>query len=154
MVHFEVPITWYTLKRPATTKESGESFLNGNRIAVSKTTDIRNALVAFGFSARMDRIQRYYDEWKWLFKGCRKGVGWTTPALTICNVARGRIDAFIDFGASSVGHAAAGLILKNAGGVIRSYNSDGYDHRVEGVIGCTAGLGNEILKLNRSRDKC
>jgi len=135
------------------TQDTGTSYLNGNPISVSRTTDLREALVVFGFSARMDRIRRYYQEWPWIFEGCRKAVGWTTPALTLCNVARGRIDAFIDFGASSVGHAAASFILKNAGGIVRSYDLTEYSHCAEGVIGCTPGLLEEITaKRHRNCD--
>ena len=130
----------------SSTQDAGASYLNGKRISVSRTSDLREALVVFGFSARMERIRRYYEEWTWIFEGCRKGVGWTTPALTLCNVARGRIDVFIDFGAGSVGHAAASLILGNAGGVVRSYDLTEYNHRMEGVIGCTPGLLEEIMK--------
>lgn len=122
------------------TRAEGVSCLNGKRIRVSETCELRRALVVFGFSARMDRIRRYYEDWGWIFDGCRKGVGWTTPALTLCNVARGRVDAFFDFGASPVGHAAASLILGNAGGVVRNYDLTEYDHRTTGVIGCTPGL--------------
>lgn len=128
------------------TKHAGASYLNGKPISVSQTSDLREAMVVFGFSARMDRIRRYHEEWQWLFEGCRKAVGWTTPALTLCNVARGRIDAFIDFGASSVGHAAASLILRNAGGIVLGYDLAEYDHRREGIIGCNPGLLDEIMR--------
>ncbi len=127
------------------TRESGASFLNGKRIAASRTSDLREALVVFGFSARMERIRRYYEEWQPIFDGCRKGVGWTTPALTLCNVARGRIDAFIDSGADSFGHAAASFILRNAGGAVRSYDLTAYDHRRQGVVGCAPGLLDAIV---------
>lgn len=124
----------------ASTKAAGASYLNGKPISVSQTAVLREALVVFGFSARMDSIRRYYEEWTWVFEGCRKAVGWTTPALTLCNIARGRIDAFFDFGASSVGHAAASLILRNAGGTVLGYDLAQYDHRRKGVIGCSPGL--------------
>ncbi len=131
------------------TQDNEGSYLNGNRISVSRTSDLREALVVFGFSARMERIRRYYQEWQGIFEGCRKGVGWTTPALTLCNVARGRIDVFIDFGASPVGHAAASFILKNAGGMVRSYDLSEYNHGREGVIGFTPGL---LAELQKKRD--
>lgn len=127
-------------------EEPKTSCLNGNPISVASTPDLREALVVFGFSARMDRIHRYYREWQWIFEGCRKAVGWTTPALTLCNVARGRIDVFIDIGASPVGHAAAALILKNAGGIAMNYDLDPYDHRREGVVGCTPTLLHEVRR--------
>lgn len=135
------------------TENSGVSLLNGKPIHVSRTTELREALVVFGFSARMERIRRYYEEWSWLFEGCRKGVGWTTPALTLCNVARGRIDAFVDFGASPEGHAAAALILKNAGGIVLGYDRAEYDHRKKGVIGYTPGLLSEMTRSTKGESE-
>lgn len=127
------------------TKELGTSFLNGNQISVSSTSEINQALVAFGFSAKMAAIQQYYQDWKILFESCRKGVGWIAPALTLCNVARGRIDVFIDCGASMVGQAAASLILKNAGGVLLNYDMTEYSYQSKGIIGCNSAMV-KILK--------
>lgn len=122
------------------TSTSGKSFLNGNEITVSKTADIENALVAFGFSAKMSAIQKYYQGWQTLFESCRKGVGWIAPALTLCNVARGRVDAFIDFGASTYGQAAGSIILKNAGGMLFNYDMTEYSHQSTGAIGTNSKL--------------
>lgn len=126
------------------TKVLGVSFLNGQKISVSRTSTIEKSLVAFGFSARMDTIGRYYNDWGHLFADCRKGVGWIAPALSLCNVARGRIDVFIDYGASMHGQAAASLILKNAGGILINGDMTVYSHRSSGVIGSTPGLGKDL----------
>lgn len=132
----------------SSTQSQGQSFLNGQVISVSQTTAIESSLVAFGFSARMDQIERYYQDWNSLFTGCRKGVGWICPALSLCNVARGRIDAFIDYGASMHGQAAASLIVKNAGGVLFDAEMTPYSHQSVGIIGATEGLESD---LRRSR---
>jgi len=118
----------------------GEACLNGQPIAVSKTQSLDEALVVFGFSAQMDRIQRYRDDWPDLFERCRKGLGLLAPSLNICNVARGRIDGFIDHGSSMEGHAAAALILANAGGVVRNYDRSEWDHRSQGIVAVNAAL--------------
>lgn len=131
------------------TKKLGVSFLNGQQVSVSQTSDIKDSLIAFGFSAKMAAIQRYYRDWQVLFESCRKGVGWTAPALTLCNVARGRIDAFIDFGASTFGHAAGALILKNAGGKLFNYDMTEYSHQSTGIIASNSKLI-DILKENRA----
>ncbi len=124
--------------------EEGRSFLNGDPIAVSQTSSLSASLIAFGFSANLPAIQRYHDEWRTVFETCRKGVGWVAPALTLCNVARGRIDAFIDFGASMMGQAAASLILRNAGGTVLNYDLSEYDHRSKGIVGCTPSILDEL----------
>lgn len=100
----------------------GKSYLNGNEIHVSETDRIENALVTFGFSANYMNINKYYEKWSYIFDNSKKGLGALSPALNICNVARGRIDCFIDFGSSMEGHAGAALILKNAGGAVLNYD--------------------------------
>ena len=60
------------------------------------------------------------------------------PSLTLCNVARGRPDAFIDSGCSMEGQAAASLILRNAGGAMRNNDASPYDHATTGIIASAA----------------
>lgn len=126
------------------------AFLNGQRISPSPTTEIRDSLVAFGFSANMMAIQRYYDEWKPVFDQCAKGVGWITPAVTLCNVARGRLDAYFDFGASPAGQSSGGYILQKAGGIAMDYDSfDHYDYRTKGIVACGPGLVEALKKARK-----
>ena len=131
------------------TKASGQSFLNEQPISVSQTSEIGQSLVAFGFSAKMQAIQQYYQDWPRLFTDCRKGVGWTAPALTLCNVARGRIDVFVDFGASTFGQSAGAFILKNAGGTLFNYDMADYSYQSIGIIGSTSSLVG-VLKSSRA----
>jgi myo-inositol-1(or 4)-monophosphatase len=111
-----------------------KSFLNGEVINVTETEDINDALVAFGFSANYKNIANYYQQWSYVFENCKKGMPLITPALTICNIARGRIDVFIDSGCSMEGQSAAALILKNAGGHVLNYDFSDWDHRQKGII--------------------
>lgn len=68
-------------------------------------------------------------------------------SLTICNVARGRIDSFIDFGCSMEGQAAAALILKNAGGKVFNYDFSEWDHRQKGIVAT-----NGVIDLQKYRN--
>jgi len=68
------------------------------------------------------------------------------PALTICNVARGRIDAFIDFGSSMEGQSAAALILKNAGGKVINYDLSAWSHNTKGIIATNGSLDLSVLR--------
>lgn len=114
--------------------ETGISFLNENEIKVSEVNKIEESLTAFGFSANITSINKYYDEWKEIIESCKKGIAWICPALSICNVARGRLELFIDFGASYEGQSAASLILKNAGGKMLNYDRSEYSHKIKGGI--------------------
>lgn len=124
-----------------------KSFLNENEIHVSNTNKIENALVAFGFSANFKNINKYYKDWTRLFNNCKKGLGVLSPALNICNVARGRIDCFIDFGSSMEGHAGASLILKNARGMNLNYDLTSWDYKTKGIIATNKTLLSSLIRM-------
>lgn len=97
-------------------------FCNGVPINVSDIKLLQNARVVFGFSANFKNINRYHSEWSSVFDNSLKGLGLLSPAMNLCNVARGRTDAFIDFGCSQEGQIAGGYILEKAGGKILNYD--------------------------------
>jgi len=128
-----------------TAQEGAEhALLNGEPIRVSGTARLEDALVAYGFSARMSAIERYHAEWRHVWDTSGKGVAWIAPAPALCNLARGRIDIFIDYGAEPHGHAAAAFIVGKAGGIVYGYGLDRYDHRARGVVACSPLLAEEL----------
>lgn len=120
------------------------SYLNGKVLQASETDNISEALIVFGFSANFTNISSYYKDWQILFTDCKKGMGLLSPALNICNVARGRTDCFIDFGSSMEGHAGAALILEKAGGTALNYDLSQWDYRSKGIA---AGNRKIVTKL-------
>lgn len=121
-------------------EEKYEALCNGVPIHVSMTNLLHEARVVFGFSANFKNINRYHSEWGTVFDGCLKGLGLLSPAMNLCNVARGRIDAFIDYGCSMEGQAAGGFILQKAGGKILNYDKSSWNHRETGIIGTNGRL--------------
>ncbi len=113
---------------------TGISTLNGNAICTSNTSSMGRSLLAFGFSVQPQQIERYISRWSGIIGTMKKGLPQICPALSICNVARGRIDAFFDFGCSFEGQAAASLILKNAGGAMYDYPGTAYSASTKGGI--------------------
>jgi len=130
-------------------KSLKKSYLNGKEISVSDTGTISESLVAFGYSSIYKNIEKYYKKWHEIFDHCKKGMGSLSPALNICNVARGRIDCFIDFGCSMEGQAAGGLILKNAGGIVYNYDLTEWDYKAKGIIAINRNLQEEIERINK-----
>ncbi len=121
-------------------EEKSEAYCDCIPISVSKTSLLQEARVGFGFSANFKNINRYHSEWGIVFDGCLKGLGLLSPAMNLCNVARGRIDAFIDFGCSMEGQAAGGYILQKAGGSLLNYDRSTWKHYETGVIGTNGHL--------------
>lgn len=111
------------------------AFCNGQKISVSHKKLLHESKIVFGFSANYGNIERYHSEWTNIFDGCLKGLGLLSPAMNLCNVARGRTEAFIDFGCSMEGQAAGGYILEKAGGNVLNYDQSSWDHSIKGIIG-------------------
>ena len=115
-------------------RATGVSTLNGRAIRTSNTSSIEQGLFAYGFSVNPQQIERYFNRWSTIIGNMKKGLPQICPALSICNVARGRIDAFFDYGCSFEGQAAASLILKNAGGAMYDYSGSEYSVSTKGGI--------------------
>ncbi|KNY25477.1 inositol monophosphatase family protein [Pseudobacteroides cellulosolvens] len=130
------------------TKDEGKSFLDGKEINVSQNNEIGDCLAVFGFSANYNNIQRYYKDWSCIFENAKKGMPLLSPALNICNVARGRTDFFIDLSSNMEGHSAAALILKNAGGKVYNYDFTEWDYKSKGII-----VTNGKVCLEQYKDK-
>jgi len=137
---------------------SGELYLadatgaarNGAPIACSNTSDLRHGLVAFGLSMIPANVERMLSEWRSVCEVERKGLALLAPALNICAVACGRTDAFIDFGSTVTGHAAAAFILQRAGGAVTNYDGAEWDHHADGII-ATNGRLDRALTAHRRR---
>lgn len=93
--------------------------LNDRRIRVSKQTQLQQALLGTGVSARnVTQTQRYLPTFEALMGKC-VGVRRTgSAALDLVYVASGRLDGFWEFGLRPWDIAAGALIIKEAGGLI------------------------------------
>ncbi|MDA3852564.1 MAG: hypothetical protein PF447_15045 [Spirochaetaceae bacterium] len=117
------------------TEESiDKSNLNNSEIRVSDVSKLKDSFLAFGFSAHPQKIKLYLDNWSFEMESCKKALPWIGPALSICNVARGRVEGFIDYGCSMEGQAAASFILHNAGGVSLNIDGSSFDYETKGGI--------------------
>lgn len=116
------------------------AYCNGVPIEVSTVDRLKDARIVFGFSADYRNIHRYHSEWGIVFDSCQKGLGLLSPAMNLCNLARGRTDAFIDFGCSMEGQAAGGYILQKAGGQLLNYDRCKWNHCETGIVAMNGSL--------------
>jgi myo-inositol-1(or 4)-monophosphatase len=121
-------------------KNDGSAYLNGKSIQVSNTTKIDEAIFVVGLSYNREKYQEYLNTWGNLLDQCKKVLFWVAPAQSICNVAQGKVDGFIDRDASIFGQSAAAFILNNARGELLNYDMSGYEHHKKGGIFLTKGL--------------
>ncbi len=126
--------------------EENISYLNDDVIRVSEE-EIQNSIFVLGLSFNPKKYSEYMRDWENILTKTKKCLFWTAPAQTICNVACGKINCFIDMGCSTHGQSAASLILRNAGGYLTDYDCTKYSHNSEGIIAASPELYNKIEKL-------
>ena len=83
-------------------------------------------------------------------KLARKTIIIFSPALNLCNLARGKIDGFVDIGTTPEDHAAGYLIAKEAGGKVQNYHSDSWNVGTSGIIASNSKIQSSLLKLTRN----
>jgi myo-inositol-1(or 4)-monophosphatase len=96
--------------------EGGPAMLNGRRIFASKRKNLEHAIVSIGFSKDAASLRENLPVFNALVGSVRKMRMMGAAALSLCFVAAGRFDAYIESGISLWDIAAGGLILERAGG--------------------------------------
>jgi myo-inositol-1(or 4)-monophosphatase len=109
-----------------TASKGAGAFLNDRRIRVSKTLNIKDALLCTGFPykefAHFDRYLAVFKEMTQKSSGVRRPGA---AALDLAYVAAGRFDGFWEQGLNPWDVAAGGLMILEAGGLIADFNGEG-----------------------------
>ncbi len=121
------------------------AYLNMEEISVSGRGDLSGSFVALAYAAREDKIRDGIVLLERLVLLCRRVVVNFAPALDLCNIARGRIDALVDNGSTPEDHAAASLILTEAGGTLRNYDNASWDVNRTGIIATNHYIQKKLL---------
>jgi myo-inositol-1(or 4)-monophosphatase len=110
------------------------SYLNGEPIRVSDTTELQRALLATGFPydrhLKADNNHREYTALNLATQGVRRGG---SAALDLAYVACGRFDGYWEQGLASWDVAAGSLLVVGAGGQLSTYSGaphDGFGHQI------------------------
>jgi len=102
-----------------TAVRDGGAFLNGDRIAVSATGSLSQALIGTGFPFKVpERLPAYLDQLGRVLRhtaGVRRAG---SAALDLCHVATGWFDGFWELSLAPWDVAAGTLIVREAGGIV------------------------------------
>ncbi len=123
------------------------AFLKDERISVSGREEIAGSLIALAYAAEEDKIRQGITLLETFVLQCRRVVINFAPALDLCNIARGRLDGLIDNGSTPEDHAAASLILAEAGGTLRNFDQPGWDVNRTGILASNGRLQDQMLSL-------
>jgi myo-inositol-1(or 4)-monophosphatase len=95
----------------------GGAWCNGERIAVSTRTPLRQALVVTGFPYHnFSRADGWFHALRSFLQGARALRRYGSAALDLAYVARGRFEIFYEYGLNSYDVAAGTLLVREAGG--------------------------------------
>lgn len=104
----------------------GPARMNGRKIQVSQRDKLEECILAIGFSKTKASIELMLPSFGRLLPRARKMRIMGAAALSLCWVAAGRMDAFIESGVCLWDIAAGGLILERAGGDFFCRPIEGY----------------------------
>jgi myo-inositol-1(or 4)-monophosphatase len=111
---------------------------NGIRITTSKNIDKKDMFMVVDWGNKDDKRKEGLNYFKKFFVPkmfCKRIVPQFAPALGICHIAEGRTHALVCNDTWVEDHAAASLILKEAGGYCSNfYSKNNFDHRESGII--------------------
>jgi len=97
----------------------GGSTCNGHSIHVAKRVDLKEAILALGFSKGKATIRKCLELYQYYGERVRKLRAMGSAALDLAYVASGRLDAYVEQGVSLWDVAAGALIVEEAGGQVR-----------------------------------
>ncbi|XP_065340966.1 inositol monophosphatase 1-like [Cloeon dipterum] len=113
-----------------TAKKGRGAFLNGRKLSVSKTTDLKQALVGgdiLAYQNEVDRLEVSIANAKSVKAIARAFRIPGSVAITLAYVAMGGLDAYFEQGPKSWDFAAGVLLVTEAGGVVRSLLGEPFD---------------------------
>jgi myo-inositol-1(or 4)-monophosphatase len=103
--------------------KGSKAWLNGKEIAVSKTPDIKDSLIATGFPYHnFDRMKGFMDTINYFFNHTHGVRRLGSAATDLAYVACGRFDGFYEYNLSPWDVAAGVLIVKQAGGRVTDFS--------------------------------
>lgn len=121
--------------------------LNNKPIKVSKIKNLKNGLLATGFSYDRQRGRsnnfKYFKKLTLMTQGVRRDGA---AAMDLCYVASGKLDGFWEFQLSPWDVAAGVLILKEAGGKITDFKGKEFDVFGKHIVATNGLIHKELIK--------
>ena len=133
-----------------TAERGGGACLNGNRLMVSDTTRLIDALIVTGFPYDVHQHTGDLVELFGAFLGRARAVRRLgSAALDLCYVAAGRFEAFWEQHLKPWDVAAGALIVSEAGGRVTGMDGSPFDTAVAHLVASNGRLHDEMLTVIR-----
>jgi len=128
----------------------GGAFLNGARIRVSETENLRRSLLSTGFAYDVKQATHnnldLFREFVFTGQAIRRDG---SAALDLCYLACGRFDGFWELKLSPWDTAAGLLILREAGGVATRLDGSPYDIHQPDLLASNGRIHGQMMEVIR-----
>jgi len=129
-----------------TTKKGGGAFLNGARIQVSETQELKRSLLATGFPYDVDRVPEAVEYFRRVIS---LGIPVRRPgaaALDLAYVAAGRIDGFWEMKLNPWDVAAGVLLVQEAGGRVTDFSGQPFKLQSPYIVASNGKIHKALLQ--------
>ncbi|GFN80019.1 inositol monophosphatase 1 [Plakobranchus ocellatus] len=146
-----IGIVYAPIKEELYTAKLGQgSYLNGEKLQASKIKELKQAVILFEGGASRDEqiLQDKLKNVHSLFTNARGVRSYGSGALSICNVAAGRGQAFFEYGLHIWDFTAGNLIASEAGAVVTDPSGAELNPlRRRVLVGCSAEVAQSLSKV-------
>ena len=111
--------------------------------------NLEDAIIATAYSAIEEEMKQGLETIEKLALKSRKVLINFSPAMDLCNLARGRLDGVVTRGTTPEDHAAGSLMVIEAGGKVENFDNDQWDVSEKGIIASNGFLHSQIVELAR-----
>jgi fructose-1,6-bisphosphatase/inositol monophosphatase family enzyme len=125
------------------------AFLNNKPIKVNSKKKLSEAIITSAYSSDESQIMEGFRRIEKIALKCRRVILNFSPALDLCNIARGRMDGMFTRGTTPEDHAAGSLILTEAGGLVQNFDDNLWNVEKPGIIATNGYLQKEITQIVR-----
>lgn len=128
------------------------AYLNGKKISVSRSKDIRESLLATGFSYKknvtLESEIRDFKSFAAKSRGIRRAG---SAALDFCMVASGVFDGFWERALAPWDTSAGSLIVQEAGGLVTNYKGEPFVTSMNSVAAGNPHIHPQIIRILKKR---
>lgn len=126
------------------------AYQNNVPVHVNDKMSLSDSIVSSAYSSDESLIADGLKRIGIIAPKCRRVLLHFSPALDLCNIARGRLDCMFTKGSTPEDHAAGSLILSEAGGVVTNFENNEWSIDDPGIIASNRFLHDEITRIVRN----
>ncbi len=125
--------------------QGAKAYLNGNEIHVSKSTKVKDSLLATGFPYYdYNRLPQFMQTLEYFMQNSHGLRRLGSAATDLAYVACGRFDAFYEYGLSPWDVAAGAFIVEQAGGKVCDFSGENNYIFGKEIIAANSGIFDEL----------